>query len=347
MSKIKEWRFFMELELGNKGKESDNFVIYHQNIMSLNSKKEEMSLILQASSIRPHIICISEHHMKKQEMLNFTLIGYKSASSFCQERFLKGGVCILIRNDISYLTIHLGKLCKEKVFEVCAVKLVSNSLNLIVCCIYRSPSGNPNLFLNLLERTFNFLHQLPVTFLACGDLNINFLAESIAKQTLGTVIKTFNLIQVVDFPTRISNNKGTLLDSVFIDSTKYDHVSVYSFVNGLSDHDAQIIILGNIKNPSRKVVLKNKIQVIDAQTIAKFQLLLKEETCDIVYDTKDVNSVFNNFHGIFLRHFEHSFPIIYIGYRPKNNEWIMNGIKISCMRKRNLYSYVEIQIVFM
>jgi hypothetical protein len=48
----------MELELGNKGKESDNFVIYHQNIMSLNSKKDEMSLILQASSNRPHIIYV-------------------------------------------------------------------------------------------------------------------------------------------------------------------------------------------------------------------------------------------------------------------------------------------------
>jgi hypothetical protein len=114
----------MELELGNKGKESDNFVIYHQNIMSLNSKKDGMSLILQASSIRPYIICISEHHMKKQEMLNFSLIDYKSASSFCHERFLKGGVCILIRNDISYLRIDLGKLCKENIFEVCAVKLV-------------------------------------------------------------------------------------------------------------------------------------------------------------------------------------------------------------------------------
>jgi hypothetical protein len=144
----------------------------------------------------------------------------------------------------------------------------------------------------------NFLYR-PTNFLVCGDLNINFLAESIAKQILGTVMKTFNLIQVVDFPTRISNNKGTLLDSFFIDSTKCDHVSVHRFVNGLSDHDAQIIILGNIKNPSWKVALKSKIRVIDAQTIAKFQLLLREETWDIVYDTEDVNSMFNNFHGIF------------------------------------------------
>jgi hypothetical protein len=110
--------------------------------MSLNSKKDEMSL-------RPHIICISEHHMNKQEMLNFSLTGYKSASSFCRERFLKGGVCILIRNDISYLTIDLGKLCKEKVFEVCAVKLVSNSLNLIVCCIYIDPHLGIKIFFSI------------------------------------------------------------------------------------------------------------------------------------------------------------------------------------------------------
>jgi hypothetical protein len=48
--------------------------------------------------------------------------------------------------------------------------------------------------------------------------------------------------------------------------------------------------------------------------------------------------MFNNFHCILLRHFENSFPIQYKLYRTKHNVWIIKGIKISCKRKRNLYT---------
>jgi hypothetical protein len=55
-------------------------------------------------------------------------------------------------------------------------------------------------------------------------------------------MKTFNLTQVVYFPTRISNNKGTLIDRIFLDSMKYSCISVYSLENGLSDHHAKLLI---------------------------------------------------------------------------------------------------------
>jgi len=56
-------------------------------------------------------------------------------------------------------------------------------------------------------------------------------------------MNTFNLTQVVDFPTRIINNNGTLTDTIFVDTTIYDKIQVNPFTNGLSDHDAQIICL--------------------------------------------------------------------------------------------------------
>jgi len=38
-----------------------------------------------------------------------------------------------------------------------------------------------------------------------------------------------------------------------------------------------------------------------------------------------------------LRDFENSFLTVYIGNRPKNNNWITKGIRLSCTRKRELY----------
>jgi hypothetical protein len=63
-----------------------------------------------------------------------------------------------------------------------------------VCCLYRSPSGNLHPFLKLLEGILYVCMNL------CGDLNMNFLTESTAKEKLETIMITFNLTQVVDFP---------------------------------------------------------------------------------------------------------------------------------------------------
>jgi len=59
-------------------------------------------------------------------------------------------------------------------------------------------------------------------------------------------MNTFNLTQVIDFPTRIINNSGTLIDPIFVDATICDKIQVKPIINCLSDHDAQIICLQNV-----------------------------------------------------------------------------------------------------
>ena len=91
--------FFMVLGTGSRRKETNNLIIYHQNIRSLNKKQAEISIMLQECKNRPHLICLSEHHTRKEEMLDLTLPGYKLASCFCREQYTRG-VCILVRNDL-------------------------------------------------------------------------------------------------------------------------------------------------------------------------------------------------------------------------------------------------------
>jgi len=66
------------------------------------------------------------------------------------------------------------------------------------------------------------------------------------KQNLESKMKTFNLTQTVTFPTRMCNNKRTLIDSIFLDNTKLTNISVHLFDSDLSDHIAQILTLGNM-----------------------------------------------------------------------------------------------------
>ena len=54
-------------------------------------------------------------------------------------------------------------------------------------------------------------------------------------------------LSTVNFPPRIHNNSITAIDNIFIDKeVKYENYSIHPLVNGLSDHDAQIIIINNI-----------------------------------------------------------------------------------------------------
>lgn len=172
----------------------------------------------------------------------------------------------------------------------------------------------------------------------CGDLNIHSLTESAEKQNLEIIMNTFNLTQVVTFPTRICNNKGTLIDNIFLDKTKLNNVTVHALDNGLSDHIAQILTLVNMKVPISKQTYTRKARVMDAESRSNFQSHLREEVWSGVYDSRDVNCSFNNFHCTLIRHFEDSFPIVLKSNKSKHNDWITKGIKISCQRKRSLYS---------
>jgi hypothetical protein len=153
--------------------------------------------------------------MMEQELQSISMPGYKLASSYCREKHLKGGVCIFVKENVLYQTMDLRRVCREKTFGTCAVKLQIASTKLIVLCIYRAPSGNLNQFIELLDSALKQLYQLSVEFLICGDININYLIESNIKKQLDSMMNTYNLIQIVNFSTRTSNDKGTQIDNMF------------------------------------------------------------------------------------------------------------------------------------
>ena len=175
------------------------------------SKVSELNIIMQDKIVSPHLICLSEHHFKTYEITKFSLNNYKIAASFCREGVSKGGICIMARHNIQFTTIDLLKFCRERIFDICAIEVNSESKKIIVGCVYRSPSGDVAQFLKSLEATLSYLYKFPVTLILCGDLNINYLLGTPYKKRLDNIMKSFNLSQIVDFPTRITNNTATLI----------------------------------------------------------------------------------------------------------------------------------------
>ena len=78
-------------------------------------------------------------------------------------------------------------------------------------------------------------------FIICGDININYLKDSEDKTHLDTILLYYNLISIINFPTRIQNISSTAIDNIFIDVSQFDSYTVSPVTNGLSDHDAQLL----------------------------------------------------------------------------------------------------------
>jgi len=139
----------------------------------------------------------------------------------------------------------------------------------------------------------------------------------------------------VKFPTRIFSNSCTLIDNIYINTYRHDF-SVNPLINGLSNHDEQIITLSNIFiSIPRHVFSYNR--KIDSNSISKFTFLLSFEDWEDVFLEENVNIIFNNFLNTYLRIFNASFIINKSQNFYKSKPWLTNGIRISCANKRKLY----------
>jgi len=69
---------------------------------------------------------------------------------------------------------------------------------------------------------------------------------------LASLLTTYNLSYPRTFATRIQNNSSTATDNVFVDKSRINLSSIPPTINGLSDHNAQILTIKNIYATIRK-----------------------------------------------------------------------------------------------
>jgi hypothetical protein len=109
----------------------------------------------------------------------------------------------------------------------------------------------------------------------CGGINVNYLIDT--KKTIRYVLATYNLLSRVLFPTRLQNNSAAATENIFIDVSGHENYVMLPLFNGLSDHDAHVIIINYVKVNIR-IVRSNKIRKIDQSTMFDFQYELSFRT---------------------------------------------------------------------
>jgi hypothetical protein len=81
---------------------------------------------------------------------------------------------------------------------------------------------------------------------------------------------------------RIHNNSNTMIDNIFINKFKNENCSVYSLINGLSNHDAQLLSLSDIIVPDDRNEFYS-YQKISIHSLHEFQTSLSYEAWENVF----------------------------------------------------------------
>ena len=276
----------------------------HINIQCLRNKCNFFESILLSNVF--NVVLVSEHWLKEDEIDLFQLYSFNLASSFCRTKYIHGGVCIFVRNDIDCTKVEcIAEFNNEKHFEICCIKLTN--LNCVVVTLYRSPRGDINIFKNNLTRA---LHVLSEEFkhsglLVGGDFNIDFQSGSKTCNEIINIFSAFGLVKCISEPTRVQKNSSACIDNIFV---SFEIIDAEVLDYHLSDHKSQVI---RFMDGSKKVTpvyktIPNKCR----KNKTKFSKYLSQEAWAELYNESDPDKAVDIFYNIVNYYHEISFPQI-------------------------------------
>jgi hypothetical protein len=84
----------------------------------------------------------------------------------------------------------------------------------LLYCIYRSPDSNLWTFLKYLELIMWKKQSRNKKLLLYGDWNLNFMLDNIRLQELQNLLQSYNMINTVRSPKRITSSTEFLIDII-------------------------------------------------------------------------------------------------------------------------------------
>ena len=116
-------------------------------------------------------------------------------------------------------------------------------------------------------------YQVNENIVISGDLNSDLM--SLNNNKLIDMMRLFNLKNVIEKPTRVTNHSRTLLDPIIVsDTINYVFSDVFILPDNISDRDASVVILQCSKNIFRS--FKREIWQYQTINYEKFEKKLNE-----------------------------------------------------------------------
>lgn len=258
-----------------------------------------------------------------------------------------GGVAFYVSTDLQVQVLEELSVFQEKIFESLFIKVhVSDKNSFIIGNIYRSPSSNIgstpseqfNSFLDILSNILDQLSSLNQKVYLVGDFNCDLIRFKDHPKTLEFIDKLFScgFIQLINHPTRISQNRATLIDHCWTNYISNEYKSGILTMY-LSDHFPIFHILSSKKK--RLIPKTFKYRDYSTDNINSFKSLLSQLSFADVMQENDANLSYDLFHNKFFD----LFNIVFEEKEKKFNRnvhkiepWMSLGLLTSRLRKDEL-----------
>lgn len=279
-----------------------------------------------------NFICLTEHWLREYEVQSTIIQNFEILSSNSRQIFKNGGTMIASSSNNGFETrsrIDLQIENCEKHFETSAIemRLKNRKSKIVLLNLYRSPSGDIKMFFDKFEKVLNLISNEKSDFVICGDFNIDLNSNTIHKNKLMDLVKSFGAKSVVKQPTRIALGSSTLIDLIFSNIGKC-RTEVETI--GFSDHSIVHLELSDVTEKCFQQFDVTKIRKTKSDNLNALESLLAEETWEEVYDSTNVDVKFNTFLEKFSLHLSATCPLTTRCIRRYNSpDWITPGIKKS------------------
>lgn len=164
----------------------NNLKILHLNLQYL---REQIDMLVTFLKIeQPDLKVLSEHGLKKEELLSINFQQYDVVCEFSRSEHKSSGRLVILSNR----GMNVNIFCREMVFELAGIEIkLRNNEKLILFGIYRPPHySNVDSFFSLFYQLLsNFLLKVNKLCLIVGDLNLNWLKNNAETNRLKDLMK--------------------------------------------------------------------------------------------------------------------------------------------------------------
>lgn len=312
--------------------------IIHFNGRSLYKNFDFIKEYLQQFSCPFSVIAITETWFNIEKGIHFDLNGYELRYMNRQNK-VGGGVAIYIHNSIKYNVVTDLTLAIDGIFECLTIEIVNEKKkNVIISCIYRTPSSSIETFNAWMDKLFSSMNQ-KVLFI-CGDFNIDLLNPTKLKaiDDFTDTMYSLSLYPTITKPSRITSYSATIIDNIFT-NVMDGQVMSGLFICDITDHLPVFTLYGCDFHKTKDTMITIAKRTLNEEAICAFNNSLAQQDWSSVYQEANVDTAYDLFLDILTQLYNKHCPVKEYGLRKnmKKSPWLTKGILNACKKKNNLY----------
>ena len=291
----------------------------HLNARSMSNKMSEIKIITRESN--PAVLSITESWLDESHTNeSISIEGYNFVR---RDRITHaGGVIMFVRSDLAFN--HRSDLQNDNLEDLWIEILLPKTKPIYVGTCYRAPNNN-NLK-DCLESTLLKLDSNCDT-LILGDFNFCWLKiknNVNVMKSFTQLMNIFNLNQIIDKATRVTESSETLLDHIYVNNN--ENICQSGVIElGISDH---YMTYCTRKVTRGQIGKHNKVKIRSMKNYCKDLLISKLQSTQwsAVFQSNNINEAWEIFKTIFIQIIDDIAPEKEIRIKVRSEPWMNSEI---------------------